>query len=553
MHLHSGSPHIKEVKATMALCRTVAATAIGFVWMQQVSAEPKIFVSSQSEAPGTALFNATNVLRFRIDLSESDWNALKQSNRTYVAGSFAHGTNVLRNVGVRLKGKSTFQGLDQKPSLSIKFNQFGDQRYLGLTKILLNNSTTDASSLREYVANELFRAAGVPAPRVTHARVELNGRDLGLYVVVEGITKGFLREHFTRDSGNVYEGEFRDINRSLGQEGGDEAGQLDLGALRGTAKVSDAAERWRRLQDVLDVERFISFAVIEQMTGQNDGYLNQANNYRIYHDPESERLVFFPHGLDGTFTDANFTIRPPVERIVARAVLQTHEGRRAYRRTAEELFSRVFVAGRLVEQVNRAADRLRNAAINGEEVSQISLSCSNLCEIIHERAASISSQIANPELELVQFNENGIATVTGWNGSVFGKAKLEEKVVDGKSIWHVQSHEDFSGASYRTRVLLDPGKYVLSGEMRIAKVEPSKSAHLRAEALFRPFGKAGGVVLYAIGEPKRDFLTGDADWKEYQYPFEINYGPQEIELAWEFIESKGEAWVRTDSFRLIRR
>jgi spore coat protein H len=538
----------KEVKAAITRCGTVTAITILLVCMQAVS----VGFAALKRVPGTSLFNATNVLRFRIDLSKADWNALEQSNRTYVAGSFAHGTNVLSRVGIRLKGKRTFQPLDGKPSFSIKFNEFRDQHYVGLSKIILNNSVTDPSYLREFISNEMFRNAGVPAPRVAHARVELNGRDLGFYVVVEGITKAFLRQHFARDNGNVYEGEFKDIDRILDQDGGVSRDQADLKVLRSAAEIREPSERWNRLAEVLDVDGFISFAVMEQMTGQNDGYSVQANNYRVYHDPGSDRFVFFPHGLDGTFTDGNFTIRAPMDRIVNRAVLKTHEGRLAYRKATEDLFSRAFVTSRLVERVSRTADRLRSAAINAAEASQIDLSCSNLCQIIRERATNISNQTAHCKLKPANFDEEGVALLAGWQGSVFGKASLEEKIVGGRLVWHLQSHEELSRISYRTRVLLDPGKYVFSGEIRVAKVEPSKTAHLRAEALFRPFEGLGGVVLYAIGNPRKNFVIGNSDWTEHKYPFEIEYGPQEIELAWEFVESKGEAWLRKDSFRLKR-
>lgn len=39
----------------------------------------------------------------------------------------------------------------------------------------------------------MFVEAGVPAPKVEHATVVLNGQDRGLYVVSEGWGKPFLR------------------------------------------------------------------------------------------------------------------------------------------------------------------------------------------------------------------------------------------------------------------------------------------------------------------------------------------------------------------------
>lgn len=98
------------------------------------------------------------------------------------------GDVVYPDVGLHLKGRNgSFRPLNDKPSLTLKFDKFkADQRFHGLKKIHLNNAAQDPSYLCEIICGELFRQAGVPATRGTHARVKLNGRDLGLYVLKEG-------------------------------------------------------------------------------------------------------------------------------------------------------------------------------------------------------------------------------------------------------------------------------------------------------------------------------------------------------------------------------
>ena len=97
----------------------------------------------------------------------------------------------------RLMG--SFQGFDQKPSLVVKFDKYTpDQDYLGLSKLMLNNSVQDGTYLAELMATQMFRDAGVPAARVTHAFVELNGRKPVLYVLIEAMNKDFLKQHFKK-------------------------------------------------------------------------------------------------------------------------------------------------------------------------------------------------------------------------------------------------------------------------------------------------------------------------------------------------------------------
>src|SRR5438046_2663916 len=99
-----------------------------------------------------------------------------------------------------------YHPVDGKPSLTLSFDKFvPGQRFHGLSKIHLNNSVEDPSYLHECLGAELFGAAGVPAPRVAHALVELNGRKLGLYLLKEGFTQEFLGQYFHRTDGNLYE------------------------------------------------------------------------------------------------------------------------------------------------------------------------------------------------------------------------------------------------------------------------------------------------------------------------------------------------------------
>src|SRR5687767_2978740 len=94
------------------------------------------------------------------------------------------GALVYTNVAAHLKGSFSYRDVDDKPSLTLNFDKFAPgQRFHGLEKIHLNNSVQDPSYLCEKLAREMFLAAGVPAARIGHARVSLNDRALGFYVL----------------------------------------------------------------------------------------------------------------------------------------------------------------------------------------------------------------------------------------------------------------------------------------------------------------------------------------------------------------------------------
>jgi spore coat protein CotH len=179
--------------------------------------------------------------------------------------------------------------------LTLNFDKFAEgQDFHGFRKISLNNSVQDRSYLSEKISREMFEAAGVPVPRADHAKVELNGRDLGLYVLVEGYNKQFLKRYFHNTKGNLYDGGFlREVTDELTANSGDKPeDQSDREALVKAAFEPDAKKRLARLEQVLDLDRFLSFLAMEVMLCHWDGYAMNKNNYRLYHDLDSNRNGF---------------------------------------------------------------------------------------------------------------------------------------------------------------------------------------------------------------------------------------------------------------------
>jgi spore coat protein CotH len=212
------------------------------------------------------------------------------------------GTNTWREVGIHLKGQyGTFQGIDGRPSLTLNFDKYQKgQRFHGLDKLHLNNSGQDPSFLCEMIGRQLFEAAGIPTARASHARVELNGRDLGLFVLVEGYDKKFLRRHFENSDGNLYDSEFRHditdpIKKSSGKGPDDHS---DLRALAAAAEEPNHSQRLARLSKLLDLDRFYTTLALETLIRHHDGYAMGINNYRVYFEPTDGRAVFLPHGMD---------------------------------------------------------------------------------------------------------------------------------------------------------------------------------------------------------------------------------------------------------------
>jgi spore coat protein CotH len=353
-------------------------------------AEPGLAAEEKSPkkpSAGLDLFAHPSVIRLKIEIPSGGQESLRKDPKEYVKATVRSGDIVLTNVGLRLKGQTTYQSIDKRPGLTLKFNEFvKGQELMGRTKVLLNTSLQDPSCIAPIVAGEIFRAANVPAPKCSFARVELNGRDLGLYSLTEAANKDFLGEYFKKTKGNLYEGDNNDILDKLEKDSGDDAtDQADLKTLASTVKESDMAQRWKKLGPVLDIDRFIAYAAVEVMVWHHDGYVMEHNNYRIYHDPGTGQMVFLVHGLDELFEKADGSLTPDMKGMVAKGVLGTPDGKKRYAETMGRLASEVFQPDPLVKRVDALAALVR-PSLDAGAMKSFDAAVASLRERVQRRA-----------------------------------------------------------------------------------------------------------------------------------------------------------------------
>ena len=498
--------------------------------------------------PGDELFRAEKISRFKIKVDEPALAALNKDNRAYVPATVTVGTNVFTQVGIHLKGMGSFRPLNEKPSFAVKFDKYvADQTYLGLSKIMLNNSSQDGTYLAELVATSMFRDAGIPAARVTHAFVEFNGRDLGLYVVVEAINKDFLMQHFKSAKGNLYEAYLQDIDQTLDLDHGVNVGQADLKRLLDVTGMTNAVDRWQNLQRVLDVERFLTFTALEMFASHTDGYARNRNNYRLYHDPGTDRFVFITHGLDWGYSDTGVPVWPPMNSIVVRAVLQTPEGRRLYRERLGPAFTNFFRLAVLTNRVQEAATRLRAGGVDSNQVNGFVTEMNNR---LVNRARNIARQLAAPDPLVVKFSPAGVASVTEWQERKLSGEALIARVQDGgRTALKIGATNGPCVASWRAKVWLDEGSYVFQGIARTSSVEPLPETKPNDPAT--PKGMSAG--LRVSGQARTNHLHGDTAWTLLDHPFHAPSGGGEVDLICELRAQRGEVWFDASSLRLIKK
>ncbi|HEU0010767.1 MAG TPA: CotH kinase family protein [Verrucomicrobiae bacterium] len=504
-----------------------------------------LFVPAQSGPAAVGeMFASESVWSIRFEIPASGLESLRRDSRTYVPATLREGTNILREAGVRLKGRTgSFRRLDDKPAFTISCDQFvPGQRFRGLSKFHLNNSVEDPSCLNEKLGGELFRAAGVPAPRVGHALVELNGRRLGLYVLKEGFSEGFLARHFERAQGALYDpGAGGDITSLPRREGSRALGDAALQRLASAAQDPDATNRWRQLSGVLDLDRFLSFMAMEVLIGHRDGYCLARNNYRLYHDPASDKFVFLPAGMDQLFGRTDLPVRPHMAGLVARGVMETPEGRQACRQRMQALLTNVLQVASLTNRVRQDASRLATV-LPRDEARALQHAAADLCERIRGRVLEAGRQLAAPEQEPLRF-ENGVGRPGGWRAldEPVGGRLDHAPAPDGRAALHLLAGPTTS-ASWRAKVLLAPGRYRFEGQARTAGVKPLA------------FGKNHGASLGVVGTKtsRPQLLAGETGWTSVEVEFELRGHESEVDLVCALRASAGEAWFDAASLRLVR-
>lgn len=500
-----------------------------------------------------AFFARTEIVTLTLEISPRERALLAQNQREYVPCRLReHGGETWQSASVKLKGAAgSFRELEDKPAFTLKMDKYRKKRsFHGLAKFHLNNSVQDETYLHEWLCAGLFRDAGVPAARVTHARVFLDDRDLGLYVLKEGYDRKFIARHFASDQGNLYDGGFcqdidADLERDAGQGDDDHADQHRLCA---ACQTPESEARWGRMAEVLDIDAFLTFAAMELMTCHWDGYCQQKNNYRLYFDAASHQGHFLPHGMDQMFGDPGASILDRPGAIVAAAVMENPEWRSRFRDRIRRLLPLFNPPARLLEQIDQREGRIRSALelIDPEEAQSYAVKIQELKERLTIRAESLLAQSESPDPpppQPLKFSgEEGIEIVDWQPTSESEDANLEYvELADNRSAYQIQCGT--SGAcvaSWRKTVLLSRGEFRLAVSAATTDV-----ASLKDE-------KGAGAGVRISGSHRDAGLEATSGWQLLEFHFSVTEDEQEVTLVAELRATAGSVQFDAQAMRLYR-
>jgi hypothetical protein len=250
-----------------------------------------------------ALYDPNTIHDLALELPQASLDGLALDPDRWVRADLHYQGNVWPDVGVHLKGNSSFRTQVEKPALKIKVHAFDkNQRFGEVERLTLNNNVNEPSMMAETLAYRTYRHAGSPAPRTGYAHVTLNGVALGLYTLVESMDDQYVRFAWPDSTGTLYEpSRGCDLNEDISCYGVDQAGSShepdELQVVHDAAVGVDFGPLW----DHVDSERVLAYFAAERFTAHEDSYSFNDNNHHLFYEPDGARVSLSPWGADSTF------------------------------------------------------------------------------------------------------------------------------------------------------------------------------------------------------------------------------------------------------------
>lgn len=172
-------------------------------------------------------FDSSSLMRVDVTVDSADWQAMLDSaaSEEYIECDIALNGESVSSAGIRCKGNSSLSMTqDERYSFKISFGEYvKKQTFHGLDKMVLNNTQSDNTFIKEYLSYYLLNRAGAKTPLFAMAEIYINGEYWGLYLAVECIDDAFIERNLSTDGGFLYKPD------GTGGMGGGRSGDQDDG------------------------------------------------------------------------------------------------------------------------------------------------------------------------------------------------------------------------------------------------------------------------------------------------------------------------------------
>jgi len=284
------------------------------------------FLSAQNTA-GDVVFGTPIVHDVYLNFSQTGWWDSLVNNYTadiYMKATLVIDGTTYPDVGVKLKGNSSYNNPSKKKSLKVGIDEYvTGQRHDGLKKFNLNNHFKDPSFMREKVMCDFASQMGAWGPRCTYTRVYLDSVYWGLYNFMEEIDKTYLDDHFADKKGNLFKG---DPNGDLKWINSSASSYYTKYELKTNETVNDwsdlvnlidkinntpSANFHDSLESVMETVSTLKAWALNNIFVNLDSYLGSGHNYYIYDDSTTLKFNYILWDVNEAFGNFNMGMSVP--------------------------------------------------------------------------------------------------------------------------------------------------------------------------------------------------------------------------------------------------
>jgi spore coat protein CotH len=228
---------------------------------------------------------------------------------------------------VRYRGHNVYdESALERRGFKLSFDEFvPDRVFHGVDKINLLGTEGDYTLLRERLALGLMRDAGVIAPRVTHARLYVNGRYMGVFPnSEEADDQAFLDAHFEDPDGAYFKVKgYCGDRATLQLVSEDPAAYLATYEPKAGTSEAEVTERLipmlacastpsdedlaACLPEHVDVDQWLTEIAVDMVLPDVDGMAGAGQNFLLYAPPD-EPFVVIPWDKDLSLTLGNHAV-----------------------------------------------------------------------------------------------------------------------------------------------------------------------------------------------------------------------------------------------------
>ncbi|KAF7728341.1 hypothetical protein EC973_006282 [Apophysomyces ossiformis] len=311
---------------------------------------PEVFPRTYTPVDSGVAHPLDEIPTIHVKASEEDLRELYDNylesfainvNMTHISGSELR---QFENVKFQLGGQTS--RLFEKFSFNFHISKDNPLSLGGYRRFKLRACVTDPTFMREKLYYDILDAAGLPASQSSFIRLFINEEPLGLYGMIDHYKNPFLKNVFGQGKkykhGVLYQGSMPENPMAPGKLNGganldylgptpsdyifggetlykisQEASRKDNGLQNliefmefvknpEVEAAEDLKDAWNRR---LDVDIFLKNIALEVLMGHVDGYLGQAHNYFLYHEPKEDRYIWITSDLDQTMGNSMIPLR----------------------------------------------------------------------------------------------------------------------------------------------------------------------------------------------------------------------------------------------------